>query len=262
MAITHKHFRSTQEYAAWLDNNPAIWSDLNFGDDKRRIYEGINYLHNGKADVEAMHNLMESLELQLSLPTKVNRPSVRGHRVNMSGYLAGSPLSMMHREVTTSDHTPVRVWVCTTSSWSISPEQVTARGAALGAFALALSKVRPVYITPFVYGFGSSKSDACQYPSYGGALVSCDLQSSPLYVNELAAHMDSCVTRYVGLNAVWLVDNRCRSSSLHQDAATMQRILGVQPNDLYIPGIHLHDPLLADPVAWIKHNLAKYMEVD
>lgn len=229
-------------------------------DCKRSDFEhGLTLLANGNPDVDAIYELMTHFNANIiERPTRITRADVRGHRVNMGAVMSGSPLTMYRRVSVASHKAPVRIWVGTTSSIGISPADVTKRGAALAAFALALGKTRPVRITPY--------SAVAAWSGDGIGLVSCDLATRPLYVNELAAHMNVHLTRYVGMYAAHCISPHCagawpRGYEDVKPGGAMATMLNAKPDDIVLSGIHLHDPLLRDPIKWINEQIARFSEM-
>lgn len=263
MSFTRKHFTSGADYLRWLDTATPNYrySASSYGCTIAQIDKGKDFIAHGNLEhADAIHELMTQFDTQIDMPTRVTRPNVRGHRVNMSAYLAGSPLNMMRRETELSEHTPIRVWVGTTSSIRISPATINKRGAALAAFALALSVKRQVTITPFMYEFNGERETSREAGK--GALLSVDLSTSPLVVSELSAHLDVHGARYLGMYATHCADPDTRSCIPDKPESLMRYLLGAQPNDVYLGAIHIADPILRDPVEWINTNLAKYTNTE
>jgi hypothetical protein len=157
-----------------------------------------------------------------------------------------------------SDRTPLRIWVGLTSSAGVTREELTKRGVTLAAFALAVSEKRPVYITPYVVN--------SSYRGRGAdTFLSWDIQTSPIVLSELMGCLSSPeVTRYAGLAATYRINPGCNGQwpSIYNDERKMREVLGANPDDLYLPSIHLYDPLLADPIGWLHTNVAKYTDPD
>lgn len=259
MPAVTKHFTSGREYLNWLNSDDtraarSVAYSRSGGEVTGNVKTAKLMLEHGHDDTDAINALIDQFSFELPSSQRITRASVRGHRVNMSAYLVGSPLNMIKRDTDLTDHSPLRIWIGITSSWGISPAQINKRGAALAAFALALSARRTVYITPYVV-LGSGDNSA---------VISCDLQSSPLYLNELAAHMNVNLTRFLGIFACRTLNNRCDGGwpRGYDNETTMRARLGCAEADVYLGSIHLQDPLLIDPVAWIKANLSKYLGDD
>lgn len=73
---------------------------------------------------------------------------------------------------------------------------------------------------------------------------------------------DPHVTRHVGIAACYRL-NPGTDGGWHSDfdnETLMRQHLGASPSDLYLPSIHIFDPLVANPLAWIRTNLAKYAD--
>lgn len=264
MAITRIHFSNGNEYLAWLAKQTPnrVYNHRDYGATQDSLDEGRRMIAEGYNDsADEIAALVDSLNLEIPTPRKANRSSVRGHRVNMGAYLSGSPLDMYQRDIETSAHVPVRIWVGTSSSIGITPAQLNKRGAALSAFALALSGHRTVYLTPYSFNFNGKNPPN---PDAGGAILSVDLTTSPIVLSEVAAHFNVHVARFVNMYATHCAHPESNGSRTYpnQNAAAMRSLLGVQPDDIFLEAIHIHDQLLTDPVAWIKNALIPYIGED
>lgn len=255
-SLTHLHFDNGRLYKAWLDNQGYRTRKAGFTSDQYKVQQGADFLVNGHNDAERIaeiYSLMNQFAIDVATPHRTTRPSVRGGRVNMGAYLAGSPLDMYQRVTESSTHTPLRIWVGASSSAAIDESTLRKRGAALAAFALTLGEHRTVMLTQFTLNQGATGT---------GAIISCDLSTSPLVVSELAAHLDPLVTRYVGLHAGYCADTRSNGMSPILEESLTRQALGAAPDDIFLNGIMYHDPLTDNPVQWIKDNLARYLNPD
>lgn len=251
------HFSSSSEYHAWLQaaTPNKYWRTGGYGETSAQLQEGINSLIQGSNNTQHIYDLVNQFQLEIETPHRTTRASVRGHRVNIGAYLTGSPLDMYQRSTELSNHTPLRVWFGTASSIYITADQITKRGAALAAFALSLANIRPVYLTPWAAN-GNNRAN--------GAWISCDLQSSPIYLNELAAHVNVRIARYANMYATHCLSPHASGAFMPGERASEEtlgrQILGCAPDDIWLPSIHATDLLVTNPVAWIKDNLAKYTQ--
>lgn len=255
--LKRKHFDSSFAYHQWLTEATtqpnSRWSPESYEHTHAQLDAGKQMLINGNPNTAAIAALIDQFTYEIPATRRVQYRDVRGSRVNVGAYLSGSQFAMWRTSKEPSPNVPIRVFVGTTSSIGVSAAQLNKRGAAIAAFAMSLSASRTVYITPYSAN-GSGATDN------SGALITCDLQSNPLYINELAAHMDAHLTRYVGMYACHCLSQDAKGQWLYADRneAMMRPLLGCNEDDIYLPSIHVNDPILQDPIKWIRVNLAKY----
>lgn len=260
--MNHKHFANVAEYARW--------ARFALGGTKRhyitdhwpeRVPAGIDTLTNGRDDlVSRAESVMDKLAAEL--PETV-RPmwesSVAGAFANVPAFLMGRPDSMWRMNRVAREDAPIRIWIGVSSSYGIDEDKLLERGIALMAFAMAMSETRTVLLTPYWCG-QTDKHIGDEH------CVSWDLQTSPFVLSELAASLaDANVTRYLGLFAGNVLSGcgvtgwrHVPHVNRHDDEASMRARLGCADEDIWLGPIHLYDPLLTDPVAWIKDKLAQY----
>lgn len=223
------------------------------------IEAGKYVLQNGDTkDVAAAQALIDKFNEEIPSLRRVWQSSVAGFFPNVPAFLAGEPESMWHMANEESDRAPLRVWVGLTSSSSVSTLQLVKRGAALAAFAIALSERRPVIITPY-WEVGDDTKRGTK-----GNLISWDLQGSPIVLSEvMACLVNPNLTRYLGLHVNALVDSSLPDSGPWFPNAFnepwMRECLGCDDNDVWLPGIWGDDAMIDNPVAWIKEKVAKYL---
>jgi hypothetical protein len=287
VTLMQKHFTSPREYAKWLRTHSPGLGNLGsyayYGGTEAKIntraLQGLDLLDKGsEKHVPEARKLLSKLMLQVETPTKVWRHDVVGYFPDVPTALAGDPEAMWIQDTTTYDRSPLRVWLGVTSDWSITEDQLRRRGIALAAFAIVMSEVRPVIITCWVnrgeYTSGSTysyrRSPAPAPASLKGALISWDIKSSPMVLAQLlASTADPLITRHVGLPACTLLNPELTDPGApfhpYQYArkhGAMRAALGCAPADLYLPMIEADDPLLSDPVGWVRANVAHYSNAD
>lgn len=252
-----KHFTSPRALATWMraERLTTAWRPL-FGSSyaaQPAALDGIRILESGSdANVQAAKDLLTKFQENVEVPSHKWETRMVGAFPNVPAFLAGEPETMWAREEITSDRSPLRIWMGLTSSAGITPAQLTQRGCVLAAFAIALSEKRPVYISPYV-----NNSDG--YTQH--ALVSWDIHTSPLVLAELLGCVSSSqVTRNAGLLATYLLNPQTSGhwSKYEESETEMRRRLNAAPADMYLPPIHLYDPMLADPIKWLQENIARY----
>lgn len=267
----HRHFDSSNEFAAWFTTALAERQEsstlrphtFHGSDATQRMLLGVQYLRDGDAtDASEADALLTQFVQEIAVAQYVWDDDVAGSMPDVPLALAGVPEHMLTLEILPNDHSPLRVWVGLSSSAGVTEAQLRKRGIVLAAFAMAMQEIRPVWITPYVNmgwtdrnGYGSS---------YGihTSIVSWDIQTSPLVISELLGCTSKPeVTRYIGICANNLLNpytNSACSPTLTTNAAYMRTLLGASEDDLVLPAIHLYDPMLTDPVAWVNSMVAKY----
>lgn len=251
-----EHFNSSRAYLAWCQKqsttNNRFYHNQALGDLRSKVDHGIALLEQG--DESLVAKAMELINhFQQAIPTP--KPEWRRAYVGVApivpAYISNAPNCMLARTKKLVTHTPIRIFVGVTSSWGITYEQLMQRGCALAAFAIALSQHRPVYLTPYV-----------QLGARFSAYVSWDLQTSPLILSEVLASLaNPDVIRHLGIAACYALGGSDGAwPSDYENEQSMRINLACKPDDVYLGSIHLNDPLLTNPIQWIKDNLAKYTQ--
>ena len=231
-----------------MENNIIYFSD------RYDAMEGVTYLESGNdRHVQTALDFMKELNENVEVLHTRWAPSVEGAFPDVPSYLANDPLSMWRSERTTSDTSPLRVWVGVSSSAGISERALVKRGCVLAAFAIALSEKRPVLITPFkTLGWFDRKT---------WSILSWDVTTGPLILADLMASVaEPLAFRHAGIMAGQL-HNPSTSPycpPVLTQPSTMRNLLGAQPQDLYLEAIDLRDPMLSDPIGWLKEHIARY----
>lgn len=224
-----------------------------------RTTEGLTMMENGdETHVQQAKDLLAEFQENIEVVQHQWETHLIGAFPNVPAYIAGVPETMWSREEIRSDRSPLRIWIGLTSSAGVREASLVKRGCTLAAFAIAMSGKRPVYLTPYVNlgRHGVSRDNA---------LISWDISTSPLVLSELMACTSRPeVTRYVGIEACELL-NPNTNGAWHRDYDNedkMRENLGAKPDDMYLSSIHLYDPMLTDPIGWLKTNIEKYGNED
>lgn len=254
MAVKHRHFNSSYEYAEFakqaLDSPaPRYWYSSDR--DGWRAYQGIELVKNGdESNVSQALDLLANFTERIETPHLVWEHSLAGAFPDVPRYLNGDPDGMWCRDTTPSDRGPVRVWFGLHSSAWISEDQLRARGIALAAFAIAMSEVRPVYIT--CYNNRQSPENSASH-----SILSWDIQTSPLVLSELLACTSNPeVTRMLSIPLLCIINREVNYPGC--SFPMTRELLGCGEDDIFLPPIIGSDELVTNPVAWIKRNLEKY----
>lgn len=281
MGLQRKHFASSQAFAAWITHeHDAYKSDPSsftrrqqagsgagsrgrYRTYNRDIYfnsvhqvdQGIDHIREGnETHVQDAKDLLNEFQENIEVPAFQWETHMVGAFPNVPAFLAGAPETMWHRQEIQSDRSPLRVFVGLTSSAGVPEEALVKRGCVLSAFAMAIAPKRPVLITPYV-NLGDGYAN--------GSILGWDVSTSPMVLSEIMACLaDPMITRHAGIAANYLHEPQCTGSwhPHYSDAAKMREHLGAKPADLYLPSIHLSDPMLRDPLKWLKDNIERYTE--
>jgi hypothetical protein len=177
-------------------------------------------------------------------------------------FLAGHPLTMRRMERVADERGPLCVFATMTVSAGVSLDTMRKRGAAVLALVRALSAMRPVQLFACVAigerGWGSH--------------VLIRIDTAPLDIAR-AAHVLTCpsVTRNLGYGvcsdqAFKLIDKTWYSGWAYSNPEAYRKtsrdnyISVVCPGaeSLLIPGAHIKDPCVNDPVTWLKTMISQY----
>lgn len=273
MVFARHHFPHTRAYTDWYKTSSATAST--FGSARATYWngeamQGIDLLSRGDNNaVTRARTLLAKFTEELPSITQKWTLEVAGGFPSIGAFLAGDPEHMWQQEADNTDTAPLRVWLGLTSSIGVTPAQIFERGIALAAFAMTLSERRTVYLTPYVLLGASNTSNKYRAREYhddntspDGSLISWDLTTSPLILSEVSAALTrSEVTRALGLAACYKANPACNGQWLdcYQNEPKMRRLLNAAPGDIFIGSIHLNDPLLTDPIGWVKKQLAYFI---
>ena len=252
-SIRH-HFATVSQFSQWVTERERETGS--FGDYNAR--NGLELLSTGDTSTVAeAQKMIDRFNEEILSLRRVWQPAVAGFFPNVPAFLAGEPESMWRIADDSSGNAPIRVWVGVMSRGGIADSELVQRGAALAAFAMALSERRPVLITPY-YAMGNASGGR---GGNAGTLISWDLQSSPIVLSEVmgcVAHPN--VVRYLG----WHVCSKFGNSigCWYPDFLNenwMRRALGCADDDIWLPSAMIADDLINKPIEWIKREIAKHV---
>jgi hypothetical protein len=249
-----------------------------FGVENKSWYGNVSFAqaiartHTGDSALVAPSNaLISQLEDQVVHTKKWrNVDDVVGAITNVPAFLAGVPQCMRRRQRTMRDDAPVVIFMDLTSSAGIKAEDLLARGTAILAFARMLSDHRTVEL----WG-GISLGEDYYGARYTGTeekawsnTVGWRIDTAPLDLARAAFLLASpAIARGIGYalggatstkgrwNGSWPFGNH--SAHVRTQEERLRRALG-NSEVLLVPSIYLNDPLVRDPVGWIKRELSRY----
>ena len=259
--IEFKHWQSPDDCARdmwahrrWEGGAGAAWQGGITSDEARRRarFGEQSLAANSDALVDRfLHNLPETQRRRWSLDVAGAFPDVPRH-------LAGhDPRTMRRRTLAADDTAPVRIFSEMGASSNISAEQYAKRGAAVLAFARAISMQRPVEL--LACHVCKDSSGPIDYVSRV-LIWSCRLSVAPLNLSLAAAWL--C---HVGVYRGALVSLPEREHGFDNagytakaaEMPTVRTILNLSPDDVYIPGCFDGDPIIDDPENWLTQALTE-----
>jgi len=257
-------FENPAAYAQWLETIPRDmvsacegWQDNSFsgGDFNSAVSRLINGDTKGLEQAEKIIDKMRDAHV-FTQGQPIIVSSIQGYVPNVPAVLMGHPEDMLVRSHSENqvETTPLKVFIETTVSASLSHAELINRGVACLALVMALGMQRPVEL--YACSFGDPAYNSRVY----GAIVKLD--SHPLDLGR----------------AVYMLTNpaycrRLMFATVHQQAdyrrmssipfcRNRRDICGCDVNDILIEGGHGGDELmLRDPIAWVKKMLAKHGNV-
>lgn len=251
-AIRHYSDRQNARTAWSGETGPDAEKYLQFGSTK--------YLDKAEALIDKMRE-----EGIFSHGQKIYETSVVGSFPCVPHAIMGLPDTMYQLSETdlVSTTTPLRIYVELAASAYVTHEQLLNRGVAVLGLVLALQQVRPIEL--YVTSFGDPNyKNQC----HGGVVR---IQTAPLDLDRavfmlanpgfyrqimfgLKAHLAGLTRASSALPFMF-----GQSPGSDQNIATQRELLGMAPDDLFIPGVYKSNTAyINDPIGWIKKHLDAY----
>lgn len=266
------HFDNAYELADWYraTKNESIvyhqWDKIY----KTEINEALTSMTAGKSEYnELIKNIFDKAWENMPILGNELRLSVHGSAPNVPVYLSNSPKNMYKRVKRKMNTTPVHIYFGVSSDnstivqngkiqeWLIGANKLAVRGATMAAFASALAKYRPVYLTPYVLLASNNYKEA--------AVGSWDINTSPIVLSEIGGNLANVnVVRYLGLNISDKLNKYTTSTMMvgHNNEVQMRDLLRCKPEDIWFGSLDMNTALMEDPIAEIKRYISKYLEDD
>jgi hypothetical protein len=206
--------------------------------------------------VEASDRFLSEIEDQMPVTSAWrNMDDVVGAMPNVPAFLAGHPQHMRRRERVSRDTAPLSIYMDLTSSADIDASVVGRRAVVLLALARLLVEHRAVTLWAGI----------SQDVGMGAGTVAWRIDTVPLDLARAAYQIGAtAMARRFGYGMNHAVNSagghwafRSPKLATRTGQERMRMLLG---NDvLYVRPIHGADPLLRDPVAWLKKTMAQYV---
>lgn len=179
-----------------------------------------------------------------------NVDDVVGAVPNIPAFLAGHPQCMRRRERTMRDTAPLAIFMDLASSMGIPQADILKRGVVLLALTRMLVLHRPVELW-----VGTSMGD-------GGMTSTCawQIDTAPIDLARAGFHIaDVSMSRLFGYATCEMLVNEHIGGFGHRDINMLKQAAGWN-EVLYVPAIKYSDPLIQDPVGWLKRTMASYVK--
>lgn len=180
-------------------------------------------------------------------------------------YLQGLPMHMRRRVHVPSDVAPIKLVIDVGLSAGVSERTAMRRGAAVAALAVRMAETRPVELWTAYAGMPDRRKTV---------VIGTKVDLLPLGLGQALALMGGVGYARAVCFAVELQDygrntdsivwgwDAMPGSTYYDDR--LRKALNLNPEDILIPGGHLHesDLMLSNPVAWVNKYLDKQRTLD
>jgi hypothetical protein len=246
-------FNSLAEFGNACKSTPKTnWSKSDTGEDYE---ESVRYAIGGDTSrVSEAEKLLDKVNAGIELPARQWETAAVGFFPSVPDYLSGHPECMRRIGDAVSEHVPVRIFVCTTSSASMNYKVLEKRGISILAAAMALARSRPVELWTFTALDGSHE---------GTTNIMVRIASNPLMLSEACYALTSIGFDRQLTHAYALKINAYRggwASFGHSLEGCKKNLAGlVSEQDIIIPPSFVTDDLIIkDPLAWVNKTLERF----
>lgn len=181
---------------------------------------------------------------------------VAGGSPSVPAYLAGDPRCMKRRAPIIAS-APVRVFASIGCSQGIEADDVEKHGVLIAALVYRLALTRPVEL------YATTEYDVAPFGASKNILTAIKLSTRPLNLSRITTLLAHPASQRTLMFAVSDTDNGhsigwAFNKRPFEDNNTefYKEAWGCRKDDLFIPGVHLEDPLLRDPKGWLERTLA------
>lgn len=235
---------------SWTGGEPIdkVISTLKNGGDIKIAQEAKKYL--------------DDFSVNIFTEVPIHKPSPFGGRFIIPEAILGwpEPARMLTRDM--DDAAPLTVFFSNTCSGGIDKNKMIKRGMAIMAFVMAMSYVRSVKVTYFSELGGTD----------GWTNIMFDVPTSPMSLAEAAYCMGSLsLTRGlvygvgygkdVGFHGDWANHYLRMGGDKRSEnyIKFLRSSLGAKHDDVILGSVYMDDPLIKDPMLWLKTTLETYV---
>jgi len=234
----------SREPASWYGNeSPELCFSRRFVGDPSLVPDATTFLSG-----------IDRLQ-QLSVNMADWVPSPFGAYPMVEDYLNGSPEPMRRKQWVERDTSALKIVVNGTSSAGIDAKLLARRGLVIAAFTMALGAVRPVELWQVIDGDGRLGFSAVLWPLATSPLdlaLTCWALSSQRLARGFGYDFIGWSNGFTG-GWPW---------GKHNHLSTIPRlyeVLNLNPEDIYIPSVHLDDKIIQQPKLWLEEVLEKHL---
>lgn len=254
-------FASPEEAIKWGSSNSRYYSEYRGMDWNRGVatlpefssllQHGDKTLENRVKGVWERYNIAPTRGL-----VKARIRDVAGGSPSVPAYLAGDPRCMKRRAPIIAS-APVRVFASVGCSQGIEADDVEKHGVLIAALVYRLALTRPVEL------YATTEYDVAPFGSGDNILTAIKLATRPLNLSRITTMLAHPASQRTLMFAVADTDDNhsigwAFGKRPFEDGNTdfYKEAWGCRKDDLFIPGVHLEDPLLHDPKGWLERTLA------
>lgn len=271
-SVRRRHFPSISQFASYIENNGKAPTEHTEGIYSEGYYsKGLKLFRLGDPDmVPQARDLMKKVSAKLPTVTRQWELKMAGAFPSVPDYLAGNPENMYTFPANPDDNAPVRIWVNVLPSGGCSSKQLLMRGVVIVALVALLQQRRnQVRVTAYADQPCSEHYDrhTGQYVK-PGVIVACDLPTMPISLSRLCTALGHpYVVQGLFYRATEITDSHVNGGWLrgHEptygyDEPKVRIDLGASPDDVILPALHLADPMLNDPLGFVKRELDRILK--
>ena len=201
---------------------------------------------------------MDRLESQIETPRKVWERSPAGAFACVPDVIAGLPTPMRRQIEIGDERQPITIIYSVNSSGSISADTLRERGTAALALVMALARIRPVQLKMLFIGDGREGDET---------VFTAGINTTPLDLATARYVLTSAgFYRRIGFRVAAKLNGFIggwprKFSGTAQDSylAYLAKTLTTDPKRTLVIGpVYHRDPIVANPVAWINDQIARF----
>jgi hypothetical protein len=207
--------------------------------------------------------LMDKLAIDAQRDSRIWVADRAGAYPVVPDYLMGRPENMRRLTPQSNDRAPIKLYVELTSSASITAAEMIKRGTAILALAMLLNMERSVELHVLV-GLDASadgnRAAFCVVPLGTSPIdiaLACNALTSVGFTRSMGYGFlsQSPESRSMGGWEWGLAPDNDRNRQEY--VRKLRAALDASPDDMIIPPIHMNDPVLRDPLGFVKRSLAE-----
>jgi hypothetical protein len=205
--------------------------------------------------VAEAESLLEKVNANIEMPARMWQTDVVGFFPSVPDYLSSHPECMRRIGDSVSEHTPIRIFVNTTSSVGMPWKSLQKRGVSILAAVMALARSRPIELWTITSLDGGDSECSSN--------VMVKINSNPLMLSE-ACYAICSIGFARNLTYSYAAEfNRFSggwSNYGYDEGGSRKMLKGMaEKEDIVIPPSFLTDELIIkDPLAWVNKTLERF----